>query len=611
MSTGTPDLDNIPGSPDDREFLYTVLNLPTTASEYEIRERYRQLSVLFHPDKQQEEQTKETATKRFLEVQKAYQVLSDPINRRAYDLLGPKGLQTVHNADLSEVPPAKFDAALIQKTRELLRERAEEVVRSKGRITATIDARSLFEGDDVYDDDEHWSSYHGITDRLSGIRQTSSSIRHSVETDISERTSLVLTGRASSRGSLDVDDAYNPLRTAVLGTVRHQFSPRLNFEATANLLHGSDLNFKTIYRDEENTVVCEMGFTRALFQAISSSTARMRAPPLTLAFSRRLFPHSPLEGTVSFSTSSTVPILSVSLFSGHVFDHTPEASIPPALLGTDPTFRPPSKDGLSVGTTFWNVQASLAGLMSGLGAEWGVVLSELGLRLKIVFQFGLAGLNWSFGGEWRRGDNSLGSSVALGLRGVILRLDAGFLGQQVSLPIVLSDEHNMRLALCTTVMPSTALVFTYWFVLRPRRRRERLEFFRRARRTLHEEKSDLLRESKETVHLLEDAARRHMQTEASCNGLVILEASYGPSERDEATAGLDVDVTVPLQALVHRSQLYIPGRRSKAGLQGFYDPAPGVAKTLRIRYAFCGYSHYAEIPDWMPVVLPLEEHRVD
>lgn len=95
----------------------------------------------------------------------------------------------------------------------------------------------------------------------------------------------------------------------------------------------------------------------------------------------------------------------------------------------------------------------------------------------------------------------------------------------------------------------------------------------------------MLRESKETVHLLEDAARRHMQTEASCNGtdpacplpirfswliscliiagLVILEASYGPSERDEATAGLDVDVTVPLQALVHRSQLYIPGRRSK------------------------------------------------
>ena len=50
-----------------------MLNLPTTASEYEIRERYRQLSVLFHPDKQHDEQTKETAAKRFLEVQKAYQ----------------------------------------------------------------------------------------------------------------------------------------------------------------------------------------------------------------------------------------------------------------------------------------------------------------------------------------------------------------------------------------------------------------------------------------------------------------------------------------------------------------------------------------------------------
>lgn len=50
-----------------------------------------------------------------------------------------------------------------------------------------------------------------------------------------------------------------------------------------------------------------------------------------------------------------------------------------------------------------------------------------------------------------------------------------------------------------------------------------------------------------------------------CAGLVVLEAVYGPSERDEATGGLDVDVTVPLQALVNKSQLYIPGRRSKVG----------------------------------------------
>ena len=50
-----------------------MLNLPTTATKEEIRERYRQLSLVFHPDKQHGKPTQETALKRFLEVQKAYE----------------------------------------------------------------------------------------------------------------------------------------------------------------------------------------------------------------------------------------------------------------------------------------------------------------------------------------------------------------------------------------------------------------------------------------------------------------------------------------------------------------------------------------------------------
>lgn len=56
---------------------------------------------------------------------------------------------------------------------------------------------------------------------------------------------------------------------------------------------------------------------------------------------------------------------------------------------------------------------------------------------------------------------------------------------------------------------------------------------------------------------------RNSDVETVYSGLVILESLYGPLERDEAAEGLDLDVTVALQALVNRSQLYIPGRRSK------------------------------------------------
>ena len=51
----------------------SVLNVPKSASQNEIRERYRALSVIFHPDKQHDDRTKNTASKRFLDVQKAYE----------------------------------------------------------------------------------------------------------------------------------------------------------------------------------------------------------------------------------------------------------------------------------------------------------------------------------------------------------------------------------------------------------------------------------------------------------------------------------------------------------------------------------------------------------
>lgn len=50
-----------------------VLNVPRSASQNEIRERYRALSVIFHPDKQSEPTTRDTASKKFLEIQKAYE----------------------------------------------------------------------------------------------------------------------------------------------------------------------------------------------------------------------------------------------------------------------------------------------------------------------------------------------------------------------------------------------------------------------------------------------------------------------------------------------------------------------------------------------------------
>ena len=100
----------------------------------------------------------------------------------------------------------------------------------------------------------------------------------------------------------------------------------------------------------------------------------------------------------------------------------------------------------------------------------------------------------------------------------------------------------------------------------------------------------MLRQWQETIYLLQDTAARHMRTEEACDGtfdcdsrgacaenwyrvvhtgLIILDARYGLSGNGEGTEGLDVDVTIPMQALVNSSQIYIPGKRSKVRLHSF------------------------------------------
>lgn len=68
---------------------YEVLGIARGASEAEIKKAYRKLAMQYHPDRNPDNKE---AEEKFKEVQKAYEILSDPQKKAAYDQYGHAGV---------------------------------------------------------------------------------------------------------------------------------------------------------------------------------------------------------------------------------------------------------------------------------------------------------------------------------------------------------------------------------------------------------------------------------------------------------------------------------------------------------------------------------------
>ena len=68
---------------------YEILGVDKNASAQEIKRAYRKLAAKYHPDKNKSPDAEE----KFKQIQKAYEVLSDPEKRKAYDSYGEAGVE--------------------------------------------------------------------------------------------------------------------------------------------------------------------------------------------------------------------------------------------------------------------------------------------------------------------------------------------------------------------------------------------------------------------------------------------------------------------------------------------------------------------------------------
>ncbi|KAL5006112.1 hypothetical protein ScPMuIL_017270 [Solemya velum] len=68
--------------PEGEQNAYSTLGLSKKASMEEIKQTYRKLSRQYHPDKQRADDNKEESLKKFMEIQKAYETLSNIKSKR-------------------------------------------------------------------------------------------------------------------------------------------------------------------------------------------------------------------------------------------------------------------------------------------------------------------------------------------------------------------------------------------------------------------------------------------------------------------------------------------------------------------------------------------------
>lgn len=80
---------------------YDILGISREATISDVKKKYRELVLKFHPDKVEDDK-KEEAERKFKEISEAYTILSNPEKRKIYDERGRDGLNQQHmgpNAD--------------------------------------------------------------------------------------------------------------------------------------------------------------------------------------------------------------------------------------------------------------------------------------------------------------------------------------------------------------------------------------------------------------------------------------------------------------------------------------------------------------------------------
>lgn len=207
------------------------------------------------------------------------------------------------------------------------------------------------------------------------------------------------------------------------------------------------------------------------------------------------------------------------------------------------------------------------------------------VRLEVTTILGAdMSISWSVKGTRRVGEyTKVGLGVGIAQQGIVMTVSWNRLGQGINLPIVLcpASEANHDAAALATIFPWLAYCAVEFGYIRPRNRKKRRQAAARRHKELEKLIPKKREESEQAIELMLDQVQRRQAREEAQGGMVIRKAEYGyiPPKNKKAKNGFTeprvIDVTVPVAALVDRSQLVLP------------------QNTVKVRLSFrCSCDHY-------------------
>lgn len=135
------------------ENYYSVLNIPSNATDKQITHAYHKYGLIYHPDKHKEPIDKRNAELLFSKIKKAYDILINPHKRAIYDSVGTKGLE---QDGLQVVIRSKTPSEIREEYERLAKEKEEKLLEkltfSEGHFSIQTDATNLFDEDTFYRD---------------------------------------------------------------------------------------------------------------------------------------------------------------------------------------------------------------------------------------------------------------------------------------------------------------------------------------------------------------------------------------------------------------------------------------------------------------------------